>query len=63
LLLPPLSAADLDRARGADFVAIRLGTIDGDPSIRPEAHTWVSSAAAWEDIPDDGLPRYEGNRP
>jgi hypothetical protein len=54
-----LFAGSLD----ADFVAIRLGTIDGDPGIRPEAHTWVSSAAAWEDIPDDGLPHYEGNRP
>ena len=54
-----LFAGSLD----ADFVAIRLGTIDGDPGIRPEAHTWVSSAASWEDIPDDGLPRFEGNRP
>ena len=39
-------------------IVIRLGTIDGDPGIRPEYRQWVSSAASWEDIPDDGLPRY-----
>jgi hypothetical protein len=42
-----------------DSISIRLGAIEGDPGIRPEYHQWVSSAAVWEDIPDDGLPRYE----
>jgi hypothetical protein len=50
-----LFAGSLD----ADFVSVRLGTIDGDPGIRPAFRQWVSSAAAWEEIPDDGLPRYE----
>lgn len=54
-----LFAGSLD----ADFVAVRLGTIDGDPGIRPEARQWVSSAASWEDIPDDGLPRYDEAAP
>ena len=54
-----LFAGSLD----ADFVAIRLGTIDGDPGIRPEYRMWVSSAAAWEEIPDDGLPHYPEGGP
>jgi hypothetical protein len=41
-----------------EAIVIRLGAIDGDPGIRPEYRQWVSSAAAWEEIPDDGLPRY-----
>jgi hypothetical protein len=47
----------------ADFVSVRLGAISGDPGIRPEFHQWVSSAVAWEEIPDDGLPRYDEARP
>jgi hypothetical protein len=39
-------------------VSIRLGALDGDPGIRPQSHTHVASKAAWEEIPDDGLPRY-----
>ena len=42
---------------------VRLGIIDGDPGIRPDARQHVGSAAAWEPIPDDGLPRHEGPRP
>jgi hypothetical protein len=54
-----LFAGSLD----SDFVAIRLGAIDGDPGIRPEYRQWVSSAAPWEPIPDDGLPRYDAAAP
>ena len=39
-------------------VGVRLGTLDGDPGIRPRAHQFVAYAAEWEPIPDDGLPRY-----
>lgn len=46
-----------------DKKGVRLGAIDGDPGIRPEAHIWTSSAAPWEPIPDDGLPRYDEGRP
>jgi hypothetical protein len=42
---------------------VRLGSIDGDPGIRPEYHQWVSSAASWEQLPDDGLPRYPEGGP
>jgi hypothetical protein len=41
-----------------DVLAVRLGAFDGDPGIRPRAHQFVHYAAAWEPIPDDGLPRF-----
>jgi hypothetical protein len=43
-----------------DEVSIRLGSLDGDPGIRPELHTFVDSRAAWDELPDDGLPRFDG---
>jgi hypothetical protein len=39
------------------ILAIRLGTVDGDPGIRPDRRQRVETAAVWEPIPDDGLPR------
>jgi hypothetical protein len=44
-------------------VGIRMGTFDRDPGVRPSAHQFVDSAAPWEPIPDDGLPRYAQGRP
>jgi hypothetical protein len=44
-------------------LGIRLGTVDGDPGIRPGYHQRVETAALWEALPDDGLPRYEGPAP
>jgi hypothetical protein len=43
-------------------VAVRLGALDGDPGIRPQYRQYVGSAAPWEQIPDDGLPRHPGSR-
>ena len=40
------------------YTGVRLGTIDGDPGIRPQSRAFVAYAACWEGIPDDGLPRY-----
>jgi len=45
-----------------DEVSIRLGSVDGDPGIRPQHHTFVASKAAWDEITDD-LPRYDGPLP
>ena len=39
-------------------MGVRLGAFDGDPGVRPRAHQFVAYAAAWEPIPDDGLPRF-----
>jgi hypothetical protein len=41
-------------------VSVRLGAIDGDPGIRPSHRHHVETAAVWEPIPDDGLPRRVG---
>jgi hypothetical protein len=43
-------------------VSVRLGTLDGDPGIRPAYRQFVASAAPWEPIPQDGLARYDGAR-
>jgi len=45
------------------IAAVRMGSIDGDPGIRPSFHQFVAYAAPWEPIPDDGLPRYDERRP
>jgi hypothetical protein len=39
-------------------IGVRLGTVDGDPGIRPQKRQFVDYAAVWEPIPDDGLPRF-----
>jgi hypothetical protein len=44
-------------------VAIRLGSLDGDPGIRPQFHNFVASRASWDELPDDGLPRYDEAHP
>jgi hypothetical protein len=43
--------------------AIRLGTLDSDPGIRPSVRQFVAYAAPWEPVPDDGLPRHPERRP
>ena len=45
-----------------DSVGVRLGTLDSDPGIRPQWHQFAAYAAAWEPLPDDGLPRYPEGR-
>ena len=40
-----------------------MGAFDSDPGIRPSYRQFVAYAAAWEAIPDDGLPRYPEARP
>ncbi len=42
---------------------VRLGALDGDPGVRPSARQFVAYAAPWEDIPDDGLPRFDERLP
>jgi hypothetical protein len=46
-----------------NHAAVRLGAIDGDPGVRPAARQFVAYAAAWEPIPDDGLPRFDERLP
>ncbi len=42
-----------------DEISIRFGALDGDPGIRPALHLHVASRAPWDELPDDGLPRYD----
>jgi hypothetical protein len=46
-----------------DEISIRMGSLDDDPGIRPQYHTFVGSRAPWDELPDDGLPRYEDAKP
>jgi hypothetical protein len=46
-----------------EFASVRLATIDSEFDRKPEAHTFVQSVADWENLPDDGLPRYETRAP
>ena len=39
-----------------------MGAFDRDPGVRPSVRQFVRCAAAWEPIPDDGLPRYAESR-
>ena len=47
---------------GGPEVSIRLGSVDGDPGIRPQCHTFVGSRAPWDTITDD-LPQHDGPLP
>jgi len=53
-------SGDLDKK---DPLGVRLGGLDQDPGVRPQFRQHVGSAAAWETIPDDGLPRFQDGRP
>jgi hypothetical protein len=46
-----------------ETVGVRLGAFDGDPGVRPSVRQFTAYAAAWEPIPDDGLPRHPERRP
>jgi hypothetical protein len=45
------------------IMTVRLGSLDGDPGVRPSFRQRVESAAGWEPLRNDGLPRYSGPRP
>ena len=44
-------------------MSIRMAAFDEDPGVRPQWRAFTSYAAAWEPIPDDGLPRYPEAKP
>jgi hypothetical protein len=41
------------------FTAVRLPALDKPYEGPLEMHIFTRSVAAWETLPDDGLPRYE----
>ncbi len=44
------------------ITTVTLGTVEGDPGIKPESHIFVGSKAQWHDICDD-LPQFEERPP
>lgn len=42
--------------------SIALGAVEGDPGVRPHAHIFVGSGAAWYAIADD-LPQFDERPP
>jgi hypothetical protein len=44
--------------RDGAYVHVAMGSLRDSPSIRPTAHIFVGSKAAWDEITDD-LPQYE----
>ncbi len=43
----------------SETASVRLASFGPDFDRKPELHTFVRSVAAWEILPDDGLPRYD----
>ncbi|HEV7174866.1 MAG TPA: GFA family protein [Solirubrobacteraceae bacterium] len=46
-------------APGRETISIAAGTLDGDTELRVTGHIYVSRRAAYDDLPDDGLPRRD----
>lgn len=44
-------------------MSVRFGAFDEDPGVRPSWRQFVAYAAAWEPIPEDGLPRFDERKP
>lgn len=44
-------------------MSVRLGALDSDPGVSPSYRQYVAYAATWEQVPDDGVPRYPEGRP
>ena len=51
------------RSPDGAVVGVRFGAFDRDPGIRPRYRQFVAYAAAWDPLPDDGLPRFPEQRP
>ena len=45
-----------------EFTSITLGTVEGDPGIKPASHIFVDSKAHWYEINDD-LPQFDERSP
>ena len=43
----------------SEFCSVRVTTLDEPVGDLPGAHLYVRSVAAWEQLPDDGLERFE----
>jgi hypothetical protein len=56
-------SAVLARTPEGEWRGVRFGALDADPGTRPSYHQFTDYAAAWEPIPEDGLPRHPERAP
>lgn len=54
--------SSLAETRKGRITSVTLGTVEGDPGVRPESHIFVGSKARWHEICDD-LPQFEERPP
>ena len=45
-------------SENGEVTSITLGTVEGDPGVRPGSHIFTGSKAVWHEITDD-LPQFE----
>ena len=50
--------SNLGGMSGGRVTSITLGTVDGDPGVRPRSQIFVGSKASWHEI-DGDLPQFE----
>lgn len=43
----------------SEMSSVRLASFGPEFDRKPEAHTFMRSVAAWEFVPDDGVPQYD----
>jgi hypothetical protein len=48
--------------RDGEFIHVAMGSLAGNPTVRPSKHIFVGSKAPWFTITDD-LPQHEGHAP
>ena len=48
-------------APGRETISIAAGTLDGQTGLRVSSHWYVSQAADYYELPDDGLPHHQGS--
>lgn len=53
-----ICGSPLVATHGGKVTEVVLGTVDGDPGVRPSEHIFVGSKAAWYEI-TDALPQFE----
>ena len=45
-----------------EITSITLGTVEGDPGVKPQSHIFTGSGAKWYEI-NDNLPQFEERAP
>ncbi len=44
-------------------MTVRMSAFDEDPGVRPSWRSYVAYAVPWEEIPDDGIERFDEGTP